>query len=363
VLEKNPDAFRPKGNAAGVEAESKGCNCVRSNCLKRYCECFEAGVDCTDKCNCTDCKNTRTGGAAVLSSSASAAASSAASASAAAGAVVDNDLKFLELSPDRSLLASRKRGRDEPKSPSKSAPSSPSKKQAKKHARKLENAQIERALFSSVLQPEHLQSVSDILLMSARETEARIIRQLAHHDVQGDDVTAAVMAEIAVPPSPPKQSAADDQQPPQPPSGTVQVPVKLPSEVPENLMCFEEDALSPSLAAASTLPTPTALAPATPSNSSKHAAAHDPLPPQQPPAQSITSHPLYIEQEKAILSGLLESLTTIVDSVAQRKAQLIQSSVPSSPMRGSIADLSLAAATVDGEDAELNFVHFVTSAK
>lgn len=32
------------------------CNCKKSRCLKLYCDCFAAGVPCSD-CNCEVCEN------------------------------------------------------------------------------------------------------------------------------------------------------------------------------------------------------------------------------------------------------------------------------------------------------------------
>ena len=58
TLERNPQAFRPKiGHARDSAAHNRGCHCRKSGCLKKYCECFQAGILCTDICKCINCKN------------------------------------------------------------------------------------------------------------------------------------------------------------------------------------------------------------------------------------------------------------------------------------------------------------------
>jgi hypothetical protein len=58
TLAKNPDAFRAKIVRDSVGSEhSSGCHCKKSRCLKKYCECFEAAVYCSEKCKCLDCEN------------------------------------------------------------------------------------------------------------------------------------------------------------------------------------------------------------------------------------------------------------------------------------------------------------------
>lgn len=64
ILERNPFAFNVKSEEAKKLKKDFNslqtpicCNCRKSNCMKKYCYCYQSGLKCTELCKCTECKN------------------------------------------------------------------------------------------------------------------------------------------------------------------------------------------------------------------------------------------------------------------------------------------------------------------
>ena len=47
-------------SSSSGKKEIKSCRCVKSKCLKLYCECFSSGVLCGPHCKCVNCNNNKT---------------------------------------------------------------------------------------------------------------------------------------------------------------------------------------------------------------------------------------------------------------------------------------------------------------
>ncbi len=54
---ENEDEYNNENGIQSPKTQRAMCNCTKSNCMKKYCECFKQGFSCNSLCRCMDCKN------------------------------------------------------------------------------------------------------------------------------------------------------------------------------------------------------------------------------------------------------------------------------------------------------------------
>ena len=57
MIDKDSDSSDSNESKKKSSDDDKPCNCRNSKCLKRYCDCFAAGIYCTNECKCEECHN------------------------------------------------------------------------------------------------------------------------------------------------------------------------------------------------------------------------------------------------------------------------------------------------------------------
>lgn len=56
-LEINSKRLETLREDASKRSEAKGCKCTKSNCQKKYCDCYNRGLKCGQNCSCENCEN------------------------------------------------------------------------------------------------------------------------------------------------------------------------------------------------------------------------------------------------------------------------------------------------------------------
>lgn len=60
IWKRKPEAFPIRGNegrSSILLTDKKSCNCKKTKCVKKYCDCFTSGTFCSSFCRCENCLN------------------------------------------------------------------------------------------------------------------------------------------------------------------------------------------------------------------------------------------------------------------------------------------------------------------